>query len=215
MTEKIAAFDLDGTLVDSHEQIQACLEKTFLELLGIQLQPELVFMNLGQPIDKILGSLHLDQEMLDKVIASFRVSLQKEILKGNKVFPGALRTIKNLVQKEYQIAIATSKPTYLAQSVVQNSQLSGLISCIQGTDNFPSKPNPEILFRIERRLSGKILIMFGDRTEDMQAAKSFGCLGIGVANSAHSRSDLAKSGADYAFDSFDELINSNLIELKL
>jgi HAD superfamily hydrolase (TIGR01549 family) len=172
-------------------------------------------MNLGQPIDKILGSLHLDQEILDKVIASFRISLQKEILKGNKVFPDALRTIKNLVRKDYQIAIATSKPTYLAQSVVQNSQLSGLISCIQGTDNFPSKPSPEILFRIERRLSGKILIMFGDRTEDMQAAKSFGCLAIGVANSAHSSSDLAKSGADYAFDSFDELINSNLIELKL
>lgn len=100
MTEKIAAFDLDGTLVDSHEQIQACLEKTFLELLGIQLPPELVFMNLGQPIDKIFGSLHLDQEMLDKVIASFRISLQKEILRGNKVLPGALRTIKNLVRKD-------------------------------------------------------------------------------------------------------------------
>ena len=49
----------------------------------------------------------------------------------------------------------------------------------------------------------------------MQAAKTFGVLAIGVANSAHSMSDLISAGADYAFDSFDQLHKSSIIESTL
>ena len=214
-SEKIAGFDLDGTLVDSSEQIQNCLQRTCLELLGLDIQSDLVFKNLGQPLEKILSKLNLNEKVISEVVTNFRINLQKDILKGNRVFPGALNVIESLVNKNYKIAVATSKPSFLAQSVVENSSLSGLISCVQGTDNFPPKPNTEVLFRLEKKLNGKLLVMFGDRAEDMQAAKTFGVLAIGVANSAHSMSDLISAGADYAFDSFDQLHKSSIIESTL
>ncbi len=54
-------------------------------------------------------------------------------------------------------------------------------------------------------------MMFGDRIEDIQAAKSASVVAIGVAQGAHSANLLREFGADYAYESFEELIESNTL----
>lgn len=207
----IFAFDLDGTLVNSENQIYRALCGACIEILDLEIQPALIHENLGQPIHRILSNIGVGQEHFQSLVATFRKHLEREILKHNDVFPSALGFLKEIRRLGFRNAVATSKPTYLAQLVVENSPLVGLIDHVQGTDNFPPKPSPEIFAHVERKMSGLILAMFGDRVEDIEAANSAKITSIGIANSAHSVTRLQNSGASYAYGSWEELASSNLL----
>ena len=109
------------------------------------------------------------------------------------------------------LAIATSKPTYLAKLVVQHSGLINFIDFVQGTDGFPPKPNPEILARIQTYALGEVVVMIGDRVEDIQAAQRASIKSVGIAQSAHSIKVLSEAGADYTYDSVVDMLDSNIL----
>lgn len=207
----ILAFDLDGTLVNSENQIYKALSVACFELLDLEIEQTLIHENLGQPMHRILSNIGVDQERIDSLIAVFRKELEKEILIHNDVFPLALDFLKKIRGLGYEIAVATTKPTYLAQMVVRNSALEGLIDHVQGTDNFPPKPSSEIFGHVERKMKGKIHAMFGDRVEDIEAANSAQITSIGIANGSHSVTRLLNSGASFAYESWEELVSSNLM----
>jgi phosphoglycolate phosphatase len=105
------------------------------------------------------------------------------------------------------LAVATSKPTNIATEVVDNSLLRDYEFHVQGTDGFPPKPNPEVIIRVLRHYPSIPSFMIGDRTEDIYSAQCAGIPAIGIASSAHSKSDLRDAGAKLAFESFQDFYN--------
>jgi phosphoglycolate phosphatase len=149
---------------------------------------------------------------LDELVQTFRKNLLLEIKKGNRIFDGVLPFIQKSKNLGISIGVATTKPTYLAKEVIDNSELAKLIDFIQGTDGFSPKPDPEVLRRCMQGLGIENAVMFGDRIEDIQAAKTLGIPSIGIAQSAHSIQDLLGEGATYSFSNFTELgLNFDLI----
>jgi phosphoglycolate phosphatase len=198
-------FDLDGTLVDSLHQIERSLDKTRVHF-GYKITPTgQVFMNLGQPIRQLFSDLEMSQSKQDEFITFFRKDLAKEISTTNQLFSGVLDLIVLIRNCDIRIAVATSKPTYLANQVIDNSEIKGMIDFIQGTDDFPAKPNPEVIHRCISVLKTKNAIMIGDRKEDVLAASAAGIPAIGVAQSAHTEEMLIASGAKLTFKSIDLL----------
>jgi len=198
-------FDLDGTLVDSRIQIQVALDATRVNS-GLSTSPEgFVEEHLGLPVERLFSDLKLEPSELHLLIQTFRENLLLEIENGNPVFDGVVSFIQKSKDLGIPIGVATTKPTYLAVEVIKNSPLKDLIDFVQGTDGFPPKPNPEVLRRCMQGLGIKNAIMFGDRKEDIQAAKTLGIPSIGIAQSAHSIQDLLAEGATYSFSNFTEL----------
>jgi phosphoglycolate phosphatase len=140
-----------------------------------------------------------------ELIFSFRKKLEIEILKANPLFSGVEEFLQSARDLGHPIAIATSKPTYLAKLVVMNSPLSKFIDYVQGTDDFPAKPAPDVILKCLSFFNKSQGVMFGDRIEDMLAASSAGIPSIGIAQGFHSISDLVSAGAEIAFDDFFEL----------
>ena len=198
-------FDLDGTLVDSRNQIQDSLNKT-RETSQLPPAPiELVRSQLGLPVEKLFSDLNLEPNELNSLIQTFRENLLGVIYNGNPVFEGVVPFIHKVKQLGFPIGVATTKPTYLAKEVIANSDLMGLVDYVQGTDGFAPKPDPEVLRRCMQGLGVENAIMFGDRKEDMQAAKTLGISSIGIAQSAHGIEDLLGDGAKFAFRNFVDL----------
>jgi phosphoglycolate phosphatase len=194
-------FDLDGTLVDSLYQIERSLDKTRVHF-GFKKTPTgQVFTNLGQPIRQLFSDLEMSQSKQDEFITFFRKNLAKEISTSNQLFSGVLDLIVLIRNCDIRIAVATSKPTYLANQVIDNSEIRGMIDFIQGTDDFLAKPHPEVIHRCISALKSKKAIMIGDRTEDILAASAAGIPAIGIAQSAHSENLLVASGATLTFKS--------------
>jgi phosphoglycolate phosphatase len=198
-------FDLDGTLVDSKIQIQVSLDATRVNS-GLPPSPEgFVEEHLGLPVESLFSDLKLELSELHLLIQTFRENLLLEIENGNPVFDGVVSFIQKSKDLGIPIGVATTKPTYLAVEVIKNSPLKDLIDFVQGTDEFPPKPDPEVLRRCMQGLGIENAIMFGDRKEDIRAAKTLGIPSIGIAQSAHSVQDLFAEGATYSFSNFTEL----------
>lgn len=205
MSEFAFIFDLDGTLVDSKIQIQVSLDATRVNS-GLPSSPEgFVEEHLGLPVESLFSDLKLEPSELHSLIQTFRENLLFEIENGNPIFDGVLSFMQQSKNLGIPIGVATTKPTYLAVEVIKNSPLKDLIDFVQGTDGFPPKPDPEVLRRCMQGLGIENAIMFGDRKEDMRAAKTLGIPSIGIAQSAHSIQDLLAEGATYSFSNFTEL----------
>jgi phosphoglycolate phosphatase len=209
---KILALDLDGTLVDSSMQIYKSLATACSDFLGVQISPTLVSDNLGLPILSILERTPIPAESHFEIVSIFRKNLEEEILQGSTLFNGVIEFLSIAKEMNLMLAIATSKPTYLAKLVVQHSELNNHIDFVQGTDGFPPKPNPEIFARIQALGMGEVIAMIGDRVEDIQAAQHALIKSIGIAQSAHSTKVLERAGADYTFGSIAEMLASNVLK---
>lgn len=197
-------FDLDGTLIDSHDQIELAMNEARLDL-GYDKSPTgQIFQKLGQPVGDLFFDLQLNPASQEQLIFTFRNYLNNKIELNNPCFPSVIDLIKLFRSNEIKIAIATSKQTLMAKSVVGNSLLRGQVDYVQGTDGFAPKPSPEVIEICLNNFPGSQAIMIGDRTEDMFAAKNAGIPSIGIAQSAHSALELERAGARFAFHNIDE-----------
>jgi phosphoglycolate phosphatase len=212
MKKTVWIFDLDGTLVDSVGQIGYSINLARNDFGYEDLPSEKIMELVGLPIQNFLSDLPLDNYDIDSLISYFREILKREIERENIVFPGVELLLSKLHKHGHKLAIATSKPTYLAELVVRKSCLNEFIDLIQGTDGFPAKPDPTCLLMVMESLGAAgDAIMVGDRIEDILAARAAGIDSIGIANSFHGTQALKSSGALHVFDSVLDFVNSKEI----
>ncbi len=206
-------FDLDGTLIDSAQQIGDCLNKARLEFGFIPLPTSEINKMFGIPIKYFLSDLQLPPNIEEVVIIKFRLLLSQAIELENNVYPGVTELLSELKKRGHTVSIATSKPTFLANKVVQNSDLQYFVDFTQGTDNFPAKPQPDVIIKVINLARGQRSLMIGDRVEDVKAAIAAGIPCIGVAHSYHSMNLLSNSGAALVYDKISHIYSSlDLVE---
>jgi phosphoglycolate phosphatase len=200
---RLAIFDIDGTLVDSVLQIGTILNRS-RELLGhLALSMSFYEESIGLPLEFLIADLQIPSEEKTILISTFRAELMRDISAGNNpLFEGVTSGLDFLNAQGIQLAIATSKPTRIALEVYKCSGLNQFPIYIQGTDGFPAKPNPEVINHVLKAHPYMKAIMIGDRIEDITAAKSASIPGIGIAATAHSEDMLRNAGAVQTFASF-------------
>jgi phosphoglycolate phosphatase len=210
---KAVIFDLDGTLVDSSEQIHACVNYSRIRKGFIEISHQRVKEILGLPAENLFLDLQISDKEIQDLILLFRARLAEFISIENKIFPGVIETLKLFKAAGFLIGIATSKPSALTHLVIENSLLKPYIDYFQGTDGFMPKPNPEVIFKTISGLSASESVMIGDRLEDILAANAAGIQSVGVAQSAHTEKQLLVAGASLVYPSMVELSRS-IVEIK-
>lgn len=165
----LIVFDLDGTLVDSFHHIAVATNET-RRLFGLspardsQLRswfgkhPELFFPELGK-------------EENAQAVISFRKTLS-ESLSLIKPSPGAHKLLDFLKSMNTTLAVATTKPSWLAERVVREVGLSAYFDHIQGSEGLNPKPSSDVFTKVEEVLefSPEVKFAIGDRISDMKAS---------------------------------------------
>jgi phosphoglycolate phosphatase len=192
-------FDQDGTLVDSHSQIESAMNIARKSLGHTETPIGQILEKLGLPVNDLFSDLNLSPVRQEELIVEFRMRLYESINIENKCFPYVEPLLHEIRKSGIKVAIATGKSTIMASKVVENSVLRGDIDFIQGTDGFPPKPNPEVINRCLKNFPKLRAVMVGDRTEDIIAATNAGIPSIGIAQSAHSELTLRSGGASLVF----------------
>ncbi|PJC32828.1 hypothetical protein CO049_01735, partial [Candidatus Roizmanbacteria bacterium CG_4_9_14_0_2_um_filter_36_12] len=89
-----------------------------------------------------------------------------------------LQLLKNKYKK---LAIATGRPRAEAEYVIKKNKLKGIFDCIIALEDVNnSKPYPDSLFAVIKKLSLKQTIYIGDNPSDVQAAEASGIPSIYV-----------------------------------
>ena len=180
-TEKprTAVFDLDGTLVDSAQDIHAAVNRMMerLSLAGFAL-PEVVAM-VGDGVKVLVTralaarGLAFDQECLD----DFTVDYTANAAVLTRPFAGIPEALDALESWGWRLCVCTNKPEEAARLLLRDLGLAPRFAAIGGGDSFPTrKPDPAHLRATLAAAGGDPAraVMIGDHHNDVAAAAGLG-----------------------------------------
>jgi phosphoglycolate phosphatase len=198
---KAFLFDLDGTLVDSANQIFEAVEITRSELRFDAVPAKFILPKIGLPAKDLFEDVDLQDPELFKAVELFRSNLSNIKLSKNDLYVGVPQILRFLYEKGFKLGVATNKPTFLAVQSLSDTGIHGYFDFIIGAENNPPKPDPTMILKCLEFLSIEPheATMVGDRVEDILAAKAAKVMAIGIAQGTHNEEDFLAKGADSTF----------------
>ncbi len=170
-------FDLDGTLIDSSEDIYRAVLHTLKELGYPPLSKEEVIKHVGYGGRKLLqGVLNTeDENLLNKAVDIFRDYYFSNPAVYTVLYPGIEDLLKNLKEKGKKVAVITNKYEDISWEIIKKLGVENFIDVLVGGDTLPEKkPSPmPVLYTLEK-LNKEKAVMIGDSETDIKAGKEAG-----------------------------------------
>lgn len=200
-------FDIDGTLLDSAADIcgavrqvleTACPERSFSfeylrSFIGLHLYDLFFDIFPGMP-----------QERCDALIQQYRGFYLGRAHGTTRVFPGVAEGLAALRGRK---STATTKGSITTRAVLDQFGLLRHFDHVQGTDGFPAKPAPDVIFAALNALGAKPeeCLFVGDSAADMEAGKLAGVATCAVRYGYGNVEAMARFSPDYWVDDLREL----------
>ena len=207
---ELIIFDLDGTLIDSSEDIAWAVNKTLRQMGLEELSYQAIKDRIGWGVKMLLQRVLPEnkQNLLEEARVIFMEYYSNHILVKTKLYNGAVNVLEHFKSKK--LAIATNKPLNLTEQILDGLSISGYFKKVVGGDGVQNKkPAPEALEIILRKLntSPKATVFAGDSKIDIEAGKQAGVITIGAAYGFRGRQELEDAGADMIIEDIKELIS--------
>lgn len=172
-------FDFDGTLADTVDLITDSWVYA-LEKLGARgrADPGVIKQLIGLPASRIIDALSLGGEALRDVMEYRREYILSNMDRA-RLYPETRMVLKELRERGYKLAIATSLPRRFMTKLVNYLGVAGLVDAlVSGDDVAAGKPDPDIVLEASRRLGvhPSRTITVGDREYDVVSARRAGSI---------------------------------------
>lgn len=171
VSDLIAIFDLDGTLVDSWNEVLRALE---LSLRGTGFSvPDNWRRECSQShlsAGELLTSVGVPPSRVGDLTREFRSHLKSVIGTSVQALPGAESTLRALRERGVSLCVATNKPDDLANETLRAVELDSYFDAVVGVSSFPPKPSPVMLQHCVASSGRAEGVMIGDSWKDVAAA---------------------------------------------
>ena len=210
---QIVGFDLDGTLLDTHEDLGAAVNHA-LAMAGRAPVPVAEVRNLiGGGAKKMLeralmltGGFAEDEfKPLYRELLHF---YEANIAVHTRLFPGGEAMLDALAAKGVKLAVVTNKFESFARLVLDELGLAQRFTTIIGGDTLgpgKAKPAPDQLHEMIHRAGGGRAAFVGDTSFDTLAAKAAGLPCVAVSFGFNDM-PVGELGADAVIGHFDALV---------
>lgn len=203
MKEKAVIFDLDGTLIDSLEDIAVCMNQVLKELNlpyhKIEDYKYFVGGGISILVDNALNK-EISQEIKDEVTARFKVVYDQKLHKKTLPYEGIYELLDELIKLDFKIGILSNKPHEFTLAYTKNLFSKYDIKEVHGQkEEVPKKPDPIAAINIAKRfkVACEDVYFVGDTMVDMQTAKNAKMNAIGVLWGFRDEEELLSNGADF------------------
>ncbi len=184
MIIRAVLFDLDGTLVDSLEDLTDAANFARCAYSHPPLTMDTVRLKVGK------GARHLVQQILpdlsdtdiDHALELFLDFNRQHIADKSRLYPGILDVLHGLAARDIKLALITNKNEDLSMLILQAFGIYDLFESICGGNTYPErKPSPLPLLEVAEKLgvAHHECVMVGDSINDIEAAKRAGIASIG------------------------------------
>ena len=212
MTNKLALFDCDGTMVDSQANICASMDQAFV---AHGLTPpdhhqtrRIVGLSLHEAVRQLLPER--DDALVAAVTQSYKngfFELRQKNAVHEPLYDGLLELIERLESDGWMLGVATGKSDRGLNHCLEVHGLSKRFVTLQTADRHPSKPHPAMvqLAISEAGAAAETTAMIGDTSFDMEMGVNAGVRPIGVNWGYHDSDELLSAGAHCVAMTMDEL----------
>lgn len=213
MKFKCLLFDLDGTLIDSRDDLADSVNLTLSELNLANLPSETIYNFIGEGVFNLVNrsisaSLQRESEIdfSNHGVEIFRNIYAENCLIKTKLYEGVSETLDEL--GDYQKAVITNKPHDFSVKILDELGIAKHFAEVVGGDSFTErKPSPVPLLRTIEKLgfSAEECLMIGDSRVDIEAGENAKMKTCGCIFGFRGRDELEKAGADYLIEKFGDL----------
>lgn len=195
-------FDLDGTLVDSRDDIAAALDDALVahgrDAIGVDRAAAFVGDGARTLVERALLATGGPHDAADDVLATYLDAYRARHLERTTLYPGVAETLALLASRDVRCAVVTNKPHEFSVSLLDHLGVADRFVAVIGGDSTPErKPSPVPLAAAMRACGAEPgeTAMVGDGDADMYAGTAAGTFTVGVTYGFRSAEELRGWGA--------------------
>lgn len=177
-------FDLDGTLVDSLCDLINAANRVLAKYAPQKnlVQKDFFRAAIGDASKIFISKIFAikDPQEISYYEKIYHEDYALNCAVDTAPYPGIIELLQGLNLKKIPLVVISNKPVELVQKILSTLKLADYFAAILGGDSaeFP-KPHPALLKLAEKSLdaftNANNILHIGDGTQDIQAAKNFGC----------------------------------------
>ena len=211
MSYRYCLFDLDGTLTDPGIGITNSVMYALKKFDIVEPDREKLYPFIGPPLLESFQKYYgFSEAQANEAIEYYREYFRAGGIFENKVYEGIPEMLSELKRREIFVALATSKPYEFAVKILKHFDLYHYFDYVGAAtmDGRISKKEDVIAHLLdELRIEDKSLVlMVGDRDQDIHGAEANGLASAGVLWGYGSLDELQGAGADYLVQEPGELL---------
>ncbi|MFT5593340.1 MAG: phosphoglycolate phosphatase [Oceanicoccus sp.] len=207
LNKKLYVFDLDGTIVDTVEDIAEAmnfvLREEGLPEKSLDHYRKLVGNGTLNMVAKTLGS---DFNRISEAHSSFEIRYSNNCLVRSKPFPNIENLLGAISDSGNYLAVLTNKIQPLAQKIVSASFPNIVFDAVVGlSPSNKAKPNPDSLLKLINQFDVDECYMIGDTIVDIETAHNAGVHPIAVLWGYSSKLELESMRPEQVFNDTDSM----------
>jgi len=213
MSFKGIIFDLDGTLLDTIEDIADSMNQVLSEnnLPTHDTEAYRLFVGSGikNLVRKALPESHRDEATVQAYFQTMYDLYKENCVNKTRPYEGIIDLLNNLASRDLKLAILSNKADEMTQQTARALLPEDYFSIIAGlTDEALKKPNPQKALQMSKEMGidPEEMIYVGDTDVDMQTATNAGMYAVGVLWGFRGEKELRANGAQKLISHPSELL---------
>jgi len=189
MTRRAFILDLDGTLIDSLEDLRSALSRALIEHEMCAASRDDVMRWIGNGVSELCRQAILHQRgeatdaMIDTIRRSMLIAYDACCIDQTRPYDGINEAMAALIRDGRRCAVLSNKSDNFTRRIVEALFPSEWFTVVRGArDDAPRKPAPDVALWIAGRLGvapGDCFFV-GDSEVDIQTARNAGMISVAV-----------------------------------
>ncbi len=208
---KVAIFDLDGTLLNTLDDLaNACnyaLNKFSFPIHEVEKYKKFIGNGIYKLVERALPDNKKDKETVEKVLSVFSDYYNEHMMDMTKPYEGILTLLDELSNKGLKLAVVSNKKHEFTIDIVKKYFGDRFHIVFGHRENYEAKPDPTSVLEVidNFNILKSECIYIGDSNIDIITAKNAGVKCVGVTWGFRDKEDLVKEGANFLANNMDEL----------
>jgi Predicted phosphatases len=189
-------FDLDLTLVDSHERIISAYIRALADL-GVEVSSDELVPHLGMPLVHTAAAVGAAVDA-DALVLRYRYYYDEPSAPETLPMPGALEALGAVRAAGGRTVVVSAKYTPAVHKALAEAGLTELVDVVYGELFAQDKASALV--------AEGASVYVGDHPGDMAAARTSGAYAVGVTTGANDKAALIAAGADLTVADLDAFV---------
>lgn len=207
-------FDLDGTLVDSLDDIAESMDSTLAELGLAPHTRDAYCQFIGDGV-RLLAKRALppdrrDGASVNDCVARMQRIYGERLTRHTRPYPGIAELLAQLTERGVVMAVLSNKRHHLTQRTVDELfQTTHFATVVGQREDVPKKPDPTAARQIANtlRIPTNQWLYVGDTSTDMDTARNAEMIPVGVLWGFRGANELREHGAAHLLDKPADLVD--------